>query len=414
MDRPLKPTEIRRRRLRKAAITLLVLASLVIGGNLLAGWIRPSIDRQHLRTATVVRGPIEATITASGTVTPATETVMSSPVEARVMRILQRPGALLRDGMPILELDLSQSALEIERLEQQLARGRNDRKRLAITLETSLTELESLLAQKELDLELLTARADRDRRLLGEGLIAKELVRESDTAARKARIEVEQIAERIVQARRNADAEVSSLALDQRILEKELALARQQLELATTRSDRDGVLTWVIPEPGVTMKRGDVLARIADLGSFRVEATASDIHAPRLSTGGRVVVRLGGERLEGGISAVDPTIANGLVRFTVVLQQPSHPSLRNNQRVELVVMAGEERDALQLKKASFVDQGAEGFVYVVEGDTALRRVVRFGVIGDDAVEIVEGLKAGEVVVMNDLREFWDVSELRIR
>lgn len=414
MDRPLEPTEIRRRRVRKAAITLLVLASLVVGGNLLAGWIRPSIDRRHLRTATVTRGPIEATITASGTVTPATETVVSSPVEARVIRILQRPGALLRAGMPILELDLSLSALEIERLEQQLARGKNDRQRLAITLETSLTELESLRAQKELDLELLTARADRDRRLIEEGLIAKELVRESETAARKARIEVEQIAEKIVQARRNADAEESSLALDQRILEKELALARQQLELATTRSDRDGVLTWVIPEPGVTVRRGDMLARIADLESFRVEATASDIHASRLSVGGRVVVKLGEERLEGEIAAVDPTIASGLVRFTVVLQQPSHRSLRNNQRVDLMVMTGGKRDALQLRKASFVDQGAEGFVYVVEGDTALRRGVRFGIIGDDAVEIVEGLTAGEVVVMNDLSEFRDVAELRIR
>ena len=56
------------------------------------GWISPSVSRARLRTARVDAGPIEAVISASGTVLPEIEEVLSSPVDARVLRILERPG----------------------------------------------------------------------------------------------------------------------------------------------------------------------------------------------------------------------------------------------------------------------------------------------------------------------------------
>src|SRR4029079_17114923 len=78
----------------------------------------PSIRRGEIRTARVQAGPIEATITASGTVVPELEQVLSSPVDARVVRVLKRPGAPLRRGEAILDLDLSASVLAVDRIEQ--------------------------------------------------------------------------------------------------------------------------------------------------------------------------------------------------------------------------------------------------------------------------------------------------------
>ena len=59
-----------------------------------------------------------------------------------------------------------------------------------------------------------------------------------------------------------------------------------------TRSDQDGVLTWVLPEVGATVRKGDVLARVADLSAYRVVATISDVHASKLAAGMRTHVKL--------------------------------------------------------------------------------------------------------------------------
>jgi HlyD family secretion protein len=414
MDRPIEPAVLRNRFLRHLGSAVVFLAIAWIAGSLLVGWIRPSIDRSHLRTATVVRGTIYATVTASGIVTPANETAVSSPVEARIVRIVRRPGAVLQPGDAILELDLSQSALDVERIEQQLARKMNELQQAALARQTGLTQLSSRLAQKQLDRELFGARADRDRRLLSEGLVSPEVVRESETAARKARIEVEQLVEEVAQARRTASAEVAGIELDRKILERELAMARRQMELAAARSDRHGVLTWVTPDEGVTVRRGDTLARVADLESFRIEATASDIHAARLSPEGLARIRIGDERLDGTIAAIDPTISGGLVRFTVTLDDPSHRALRNNQRVDVEVITGRRDDVLKVRRGSFVDQGRTAAVYVVEGDRALRRRTSLGLIGDGEVEIVSGIAEGEEVVVSDLADYREVAEIRIR
>ena len=95
----------------------------------LPGWIKPSLERSRIRTARVERGAVEASITASGTVVPEFEQVMASPIGSRVVRILERPGALLVKGQPIVELDLSQAQLKVEKLGEQLALKQNQQER---------------------------------------------------------------------------------------------------------------------------------------------------------------------------------------------------------------------------------------------------------------------------------------------
>src|SRR5688572_6655196 len=92
MDRPLDLPTLRRRRLGRTARIALPAAAAVAALVLLSGWLRPTVDRERLRTAPVERGAIEEVIDASGTVVPAFEEVLASPVEARVLRVLHRPG----------------------------------------------------------------------------------------------------------------------------------------------------------------------------------------------------------------------------------------------------------------------------------------------------------------------------------
>ena len=104
----------------------------------LPGWIRPSLSRARIRTAVVTAGPVEAVIMASGTVTPEVERVLSSPLDARVLRLLQRPGAHLKRGDPVVELDVSESELALDKVVKDLKIKENQQAQTRLALEKAL------------------------------------------------------------------------------------------------------------------------------------------------------------------------------------------------------------------------------------------------------------------------------------
>lgn len=416
MDRALDPTFRRRRLLRRLAITVALAGGVAALLFLLPGWLRPTIPLERLRVETVDRGPVESVIEASGTVIPAFEKVLSSPVEARVERILKRPGAAVAPGDEILELDTSAARLELERTEDRLAQKRNERERLEAELDGKLAALAHRAESLKLDAEIAGHRLEQARALHDQGLLSESELRQAEVEAKKAEIELRQVDEDRTNARRENGAALRSVGLDLQILQGERDEAKRRLELATTRADRPGVVTWTVPEEGATVQRGETIARIADLDSFRVEGTVSDLHSARLTEGLPVHVLVGDGSLDGTLSSVHPTIENGVVHFTVDLAQPTHPGLRNNLRVDVLVVTGRTREALRIPKGPFA-RAAGDALYVVEGSPprrAVRRPVRLGVSGFDFVEVASGLAQGERVIVSDMSRYdhLDVVDLR--
>lgn len=380
---------------------------------LLPGWLRPTLERDRLRTGRVDRGPVEGVVEASGTVIPAFEGVLSSPVEARIRKILKRPGEVVRAGEEILALDTSESRLALERLQDQLAKKINEQLQLRLELEKQLAGLRGQIESGRLDAEAAQYRAEQNRKLRTDGLVSEQVLRASEVEAKKAQIELSQLQDSVRGAQRSTEAQLAGLDLDLAILRKELDEARRQLDLATTRSDRSGVLTWVVPQEGATVQRGEVIARIADLDSFRVEATVSDVHASRLRPGLPVRVVLDGKPLAGRLSQVYPTIENGAVKFTADLDQPRHPGLRNNLGVDVLVVTDSRSSTLRVPQGPFVTGGVIQKVFVLDGNRAVRRDVRLGVSGYEHFEVLDGLAEGDEVILSDMRDHMHLEQIKI-
>ncbi|HKH44106.1 MAG TPA: HlyD family efflux transporter periplasmic adaptor subunit [Thermoanaerobaculia bacterium] len=414
MDRELDASFRRRQIWRRVGWTGGSLALVAAVLLLLPGWLRPSLDRDRIRLGTVDRGPVEGIIEASGTVIPAFEGVLSSPVEARVQKILKRPGEVVRAGEEILKLDTSASRLSFERLQDQLSKKANEQLQLRLTLEKQLSDLRGRIESGRLDAEAAEYRAEQNRKLRKDGLVSEQTLRASEVEAKKARIELSQLEQSVRDAKRSTKAQLQGLDLDLAILRKELDEARRQLELATTRSDRSGVLTWVVPQEGATIQRGEVIARIADLDAYRVEATVSDIHASSLRPGLPVRVMLDGKPLVlGSLSQIYPTIENGAVKFTAELDDPRNPELRNKLGVDVLVVTGSRPNALRVPKGAFVQGGVIQKVFVVEGDRAVRRDVRLGVAGYDQYEVLDGLAEGEEIILSDMKDYLHLEQVKL-
>jgi HlyD family secretion protein len=172
-------------------------------------------------------------------------------------------------------------------------------------------------------------------------------------------------------------------------------------------------VTWAVQDAGATIRRGDVVARIADLSSFRVMATISDVHAAKLAAGMPARVRLDDSTLvDGTIAGIDPRIENGTARFYVDLAQPSHTKLRNNLRVDVFVITGRRNGALRLRRGA-LGQGAREEVFVVRGDELIREQAQWGLAGEETIEVTGGLREGEEVVISNMNDYAGVKKLRL-
>ncbi|MEM7245572.1 MAG: HlyD family efflux transporter periplasmic adaptor subunit [Acidobacteriota bacterium] len=415
MDRELESTERWRRNLRRS---LPWIGGLLVAGAAvpyLLGFLQPSLDASRIRIGRVEPGSIEAVLTAAGRVQPAFEQVVSSPIEARVLRVLVQPGSKLKKGDPILELDVSEAQLALERLEGRREQAVNERRELELRLNERLIELRAQHELGRLDVEEATHQLARDEQLHEQGLTSETVVRTARIALRRTEIEEQRLARSIANSRSSKTAQLARIDSQLRTIDAELEDARKQAATATTRADRDGVLTWVVAEEGITVRAGDVLARVADPSRFRVDASIADLHAARLAEGQLVRLPIGDVTLDGTIARILPAIDQGALQFRIALNEPDHPALRANLRTEVLVVLERRDEVLRLGKGPAVPGSGRQRVFVVDPITqrAVAREVVLGLSGHRHYEVVSGLEQGERVVLSDVGSYEELDEIRI-
>jgi HlyD family secretion protein len=281
-------------------------------------------------------------------------------------------------------------------------------------LESTVAGLERRTETQRLDLEIAQYRLSQHRKLHAEGLTAEDVLRESEVAVKKATIQLKQLEDEVLDARASHGADIERLELDARIVRRELEDTERQLELAMTRAESPGVLTWVIDQAGATVRKGDVLARVADLKSFSVEASVSDAYAGRLEIGQAVHVLVGEQSLTGRLSTILPTIEDGALKFTVELEAASHTALRHNLRVDVLVVTGFRADVLRVPRGPYIRGGGDTHqVFVVRGDRAVRTDVRLGLVGHEYYELLEGLVEGDEIIVSDMHKRLHAREIRV-
>jgi HlyD family secretion protein len=414
MDREIAQTVRTRRVARRVIVAVVAAAALIFCVAATVSWLRPSVRRSDLQIARVERGAVDATIEASGTVVPEIETVISSPVEARALRIQHRAGDRLHAGDAILTLDTSATKLDLDKLNDAVAQKESALAQARLKAEEEIAGAGAALEQTQLDADILKLKAEQNVRMHAEGLVSSQDELVAVTAKKKNDIEIAQLRDALARTRRTTEAQIAAAQLDLRTAQKERDQSARQLNLAMARSDQEGVLTWVLPEVGSTVRKGDILARVADLSAYRVVATIPDVHASKLAAGMRAHVKLDdATTIDGTISSIDPRMENGVATFYVELDQRAHARLRNNLRVDVFPILGSRGHVLRLRRGA-LGQGEREDVYLVRGDTLVRTPVHWGLTGDEQIQPIDGLREGDEVVISNMNDYQGIKELRLK
>ena len=405
MDRPVAESVHFKKRLKWILSPLLVIAVLWFGSWWVLGMLRPAISRSEIRTGVVDRGPIAATIEASGLILPGTESLITSPIESRVLRLLKSPGVAVKAGEPILVLDVTAQELELEKHAEQLAMKENAkeqaRQNLAKTLKKNKGDRELTL----LDLQYLEVGLRQKTELHEKGLVSKDDLLQAELNVNKKRIQLRQLDESSEDAKTVAETAINGLDLEIRVLATVREALENQVARATARADRDGVLTWAPVEEGAPVARGEVIARIADLSYFKVEASISDFHASRLAEDMEVEVVVNEQKIVGHISKLLPAVTDGVLKFHVSLPKNEELTLHANMRADLFVVTARRESSLRCRKGPGLSAGGRQEIFVIRDGYAIRVPIETGVSGVEKQEIISGLEVGDEVIISDDRAY---------
>ena len=413
MDRTLDTKTVTRRRRKKL---LSWLAAIVLLGA--AVWyglrlLRPSADEDTLRFATVERGEVVNTVNATALVLPAFEEQLNSPVATTIDEVLLTAGTQVQTDALIMRLDRDYVQLQLDGRRDQLAVKENSIGLLGLEYERDLQELTYDTEIKKLELAAARAQLADARRLLDIGGATQEEVESAELAVKISELEAKKLGNQLAYSQNSLAGRKRALQLEVGMEEKEVSQLSRRLRETEVRAPRAGVVTWVNENIGQQVTEGTALARIADLGRYKVEGSASDRYADQLAVGLPVELRTATARLSGTVTAILPEVTDNLVRFRVELDDPSHEELRPNLRAELYVITNKVEDVLRVKNGPAFRGGRLQSVFVVNGEEATRREVGVGMRNGDFVEITGGLTAGDRIIISDSEELERVTAFKL-
>jgi HlyD family secretion protein len=413
MDRELTPEQHRARRgsvLAKAGLLTALIGALGWTGQ---HFLSPAVDRSSLLVEVVERGPLEATVTASGTVVPRQQESVSSPVGAAVRAVLVSLGDRVERGTVIMQLDTIASELELHNLEERLALSRATLRSQQLQLEDSVRQARSRHELGTIDLESREAKVARLEQLGASGIVSKAEMLEARLDVKRTRVEVTQIEAELVSLQKRQRADLERLEREHSILEAQHADQARRIAMSSVQAPIGGIVTAIVPKAGMVIAEGASLATIAAQDSFSVEAAVSDFYAPQLKPGQRVRVRASTSEFGGHVGRILPTEDAARLLLFIELDDPAPPRLYANLRVEVDIVVARKADVLHVRRGPGVEVGG-GEVYVIDGDRAVRKPVRFGLSGSQQIEIVGGLAAGDRIIVSDMQSWQGLPQIRVR
>jgi len=414
MDRELAGEYLRRKKIIKIVKFTLPLVILILLFWGFKGILTPSISRSRIRTGVAENGDIEATLTASGKVIPKYEQSITSPFLSKIDSIYHRAGDLVKAGDQILKIDTGLFRLQYEKLLNEYELTRNQQDKLRLNMERDLIELNTQLEIMNLKVRSFENRLEAQKIIFESGGGPRANYDQAKLDLNISQLEAEQLQQRISNKEKSFLTELKELELRLKIQQNSIEEMEKQLQVARTESARDGVVTWVLDEIGATVFPGDVIAKVADLTDFRIEAITAEVNAPKILIGNQVKIRLNEQILKGNISNISPAVENGTMTFLVDLNDQKTGSLRPNIRVDVDVITSALTDIIRIPNSSYLNGSGIQDIFVIRGNKAFRRTVKIGRTSFDYAEVLSGLEPGEEIILNDLSEYIHRPFLKIK
>ena len=414
MDREI-PKEVRNKERNKKIIRYggIGVASVIVI-SVLISFMRTGVKTKDLVFSTVDKGTIEVSVSASGKVVPAFEEIINSPINTRIVEIYKKGGDSVDIGTPILKLDLQSVDTDYKKLLDEEQMRSYKLNQLRVNNQTKLNDLAMKIKVSAMQLNRKKVELRNEQYLDSLGSGTTDKVRQAELSYNVAQLEYEQLEQQYDNEKEVLAAEYKVQELDFSIFRKGLAEMKRTLDDAQIRSPRKAILTYINNQIGAQVSQGSQLAVISDLSHFKVEGEIADTYGDRVAAGGKAIVKIGSEKLEGTVSSVTPLSKNGVISFTVQLNEDNNRRLRSGLKTDVYVMNAVKEDVMRIANASYYVGRGEYELFVRNSDKEIvKRKVQLGDSNFEFVEVASGLQPGDQVVVSDMSNYKNKNKLKL-
>jgi HlyD family secretion protein len=395
-----------------AVIAVLVLLFYFSGGSSTSF----TLDGQRIRTAEVSVGMFEDFIPLRAAVEPERTVYLDAIEGGRVEQILVEEGAFVEQGQPLVDLSNTSLQLDVIAREAEVSEQLNNLRNTQLAIEQNRLKLKGDLIEIDYQIVRLQRLVNRYEELEGNQFISK-------TEYENARDELEYWSNKRVVTRESQRqdekirlAQIEQLNSSVEQLEKNLLLARANLDNLLIRAPRDGQLTSLNAELGESKSRGERLGQIDDVDRFKAVALVNEFYLNRVRVGQQALLDIGGREHRLEVSKIYPEVQASQFEIDLRFLGDAPTDIRRGQTLQLRLILGDtaERATLLANGPFFNDTGgAWVFVLDAAGDVATRRDVQFGRRNPNTIEVTAGLLPGDEVIISSYSNFIDVDRLFI-
>jgi HlyD family secretion protein len=381
------------------AILAVVVVLVAIASLMYLIRILGSVDRSRLKIATVERGTFVRDFTASGQVVASGSVTLYAPAAGSIT-LSVRAGDAVDKGQVLAIIDSPDLKVRLAQEEATLDSLRIDWQRSQLQAARRLSQLHEALSQADVDQKTARRELERSRKAFELGSYSELQALRAQDALEKA-----EFADSQAKVNYNSQARENRFDIDSKkaIFDREQYLVRElqrQVGSLQIKSAVDGKVGQVHVANSAAIAKDTPLLAVADLSAFEIEAKVPESIARDLVLGMAVDIEDSGRSWKGSVSGISPEIAGAGVAVRVRFGDSKPDGLHQGDRLLVRILIDRRSNVLTVQRGAFADRKVGGFIYVIHGSVVERRAVQLGVIGEDKVEILGGVAAGERVVVS--------------
>jgi len=418
MDIKRPPKSKLKKKIRNAVMIVVGLAAI---GGITYGLTKlkpaaPTLDRSTAVIETVKRGEMVRDVRGNGTLVPDVTRWVPAPADGRVERILLKAGVEVDSSSVIAELSNPQLEQQATDTSFQVKAAEADLENLKVKLESDTMTQKAAIATINAQYSQAKLQLDADETLAKERLVAELQLKISRVNVQDLanRLKVEQ--DRLAVSAKSTKAQLNAAAsrLDQ--LRALAALRQREVEALKVRAGTNGVLQQVLITEGQQVTPGTNIARVADPTSLKAVLRVPETQIKDMRVGQHAIVDTRNGLIEGQVSRIDPAAREGTFEIDVSLNGPLPSSARPDLSVDGTIELERLHDVLKVGRPAFgqAQQTIGMFVLTPDGSEAERRTVKLGRNSVSTIEILEGLREGEQVIISDTSALDSYNRIRIR
>jgi len=367
------------------------------------------VNPETLFISEVQSGEFNDYIRISGQVQPMT-TIQVSPQEGGIVQeIVIEEGSLVKAGDVILRLSNDNLDLQILNSESELAEKENILRNTLIAMEQQRLNLRQESLQLEIEVKKLLRRYEQNRSLYEEKLISREeyLVAKEDYELAAGRLEL--VKERAEQDSLYRSVQVSQMEESLRNMRINMHMIRKRKDNLMIKSPIDGELGLLDVVLGQAIASGTKIGQINELGSYKIEAQIDEHYIDRVTAGLEATFERQNEAYDAVIRKVYPEVRDGKFKADFKFSGEQPANIRTGQTYYLNLQLGQPEKAIIIPRGTFYQKTGGKWIYVVspDGGKAVKREIRIGRQNPQFFEVLEGLEAGERVIISGYDTFGD-------